>query len=81
MSCGTCHVHVDPSWLTRLIQWILILWSFYWRDLRIMMRGIVVCLVKYITDKLDGLTLNLVDDNKKISIQHGWFKSNFQSKL
>ena len=65
--CGTCHVHVDPSWLDKInpmdldsMELFLLERSKNY-DEKYSRLSCEIC----ITEKLDGLTLNLVDDNIK----------------
>ena len=65
--CGTCHVHVDSSWLDKIspidldsMELFLLERSKNYNE----KYSRLSCQIS-ITDKLDGLTLNLVDDNIK----------------
>tara|TARA_Y100000817_G_scaffold285658_1_gene253023 strand:- start:290 stop:622 length:333 start_codon:yes stop_codon:yes gene_type:complete len=65
--CGTCHVHVHPDWLDKINPM-----EFDSMELFLLKRSKnynekysrLSCQI-YITNKLEGLTLNLVDDNIK----------------
>ena len=65
--CGTCHVHVDPSWLDKIDPMdhgsmeLFLLEKSKNYDKKYSRLSCEIC----ITEKLDGLTLNLVDDNIK----------------
>jgi 2Fe-2S ferredoxin len=65
--CGTCHVHVDPSWLDKIDPMdhgsmeLFLLEKSKNYDEKYSRLSCEIC----ITEKLDGLTLNLVDDNIK----------------
>ena len=64
---GTCHVHIDPSWLDKVnpmdsgsMELFLLKRSKNFNE----KYSRLSCQI-YITEQLDGLTLNLVDDNIK----------------
>ena len=65
--CGTCHVHVDPLWLDKIDPMdhgsmeLFLLEKSKNYDEKYSRLSCEIC----ITEKLDGLTLNLVDDNIK----------------
>ena len=65
--CGTCHVHVDPSWLDKIDPMdhgsmeLFLLEKSKNYDEKYSRLSCEIC----ITEKLDGLTLNLIDDNIK----------------